>query len=58
MARYRRREGTYEEEDTIHVTLPAFCEDFVILLTLIEDDRPELRGRIHVLDLCKSLVRN
>ena len=49
--------STHEEEDTIHVALPTFREDLVILLALLENDTPELCGRIHVLDLCKFLLR-
>jgi hypothetical protein len=47
---YRR---THEEEDAVHVALPAFCERLVILLALLENDAPELCGRIDVLVLCK-----
>lgn len=53
--RYRR---THEDEDAIHVALPALYESLVIFLTLLENDGPELRRRIHVLDLCRSHVRN
>src|SRR5260221_1507027 len=58
LARSRRYERTHEEEDAIHVTFPTLHQHLVILLTLLEDDSPELRRRIHVLDLCESHVRN
>ena len=49
--------STHEEEDAIHVALPTFREGLVILLALLENDTPELCGRIHVLDLCEFLLR-
>ena len=57
MAQSRSYRRTHEEEDAIHVALPAFCEGLVILLTLFENDTPELCGRIDVLDLCESHFR-
>jgi len=51
---YRR---TYEEKDAIHVALPTFCEGLVILVTLLENNAPELCGRIVVPDLCGSRFR-
>jgi hypothetical protein len=51
MAQSRRYRRTHEEEDAIHVAFPAFCEGLVILLTLFENDTPELCRRIDVLDL-------
>jgi hypothetical protein len=57
MAQSRRYKRTHEEEDAIHVALPTFCEDLVILLALLENDAPELCGRIGVLDLCEYHFR-
>jgi hypothetical protein len=57
MAQGRSYRRTHEEEDAIHVALPAFCEGLVILLSLFENDTPELCGRIDVLDLCGSHFR-
>lgn len=56
MAQNRSYKRTHEEEDAIHVTLPTFCEDLVILLALLENDAPELCGRIGVLDLCEYIT--
>ena len=57
VAQRRSHRRTHEEEDSIHVALPAFCEGPVILLTLLENDTPELCGRIDVLVLCGSHFR-
>jgi hypothetical protein len=57
MAQGRSYRRTHEEEDAIHVALPAFCEGLVILLTLFENDTPELCGRIDELDICGSRLR-
>jgi hypothetical protein len=57
MAQGKRYRRTHEEEDAIHVALPAFCKDLVVLLTLFENDAPELRGRIYALDLCGSHLK-
>jgi hypothetical protein len=57
MAQGRSLRRTHEEEDAIHVALPAFCEGPVILLTLLENDAPELCGRIDILDICVSHFR-
>jgi len=48
-----RGEKAREEEDTVHVALPTFCEGLVILvlLTLFDNDIPKLCGGIHVFDL-------
>jgi hypothetical protein len=52
LTRSRRYERTHEDEDAIHVSFPTLYQRLVILLTLLEDNGPELRGRIHVLDVC------
>jgi len=49
---------TNEDEDAIHVTLPRFDEGPVVLLAFVENDSPELRGRVHILDLWECQVRN
>ena len=55
---WRRIYGrTHEDEDSVHVALPTFHEGLIILLTLLENDAPELRGRTHVFDLCVFLWR-
>ena len=54
MAQCRSYRRTHKKDDAIHVALPVFCEGLVILLTLLENDTPELCRRIDVLVLCGS----
>jgi hypothetical protein len=58
MAQCRSYRRTHEEEDAIHIALPTLCEGLVILLTLLEDDTPELCGRIDVLVFCGSHLQD
>ena len=59
LTRSRRYEGTHEDEDAIQVAFkfPTLYQRLVLLLTLLEDNGPELRGRIHVLNVCESHMR-
>ena len=40
LARGRRYKRTHEDEDTIHVALPAFHKCLIVLLTLPKNDGP------------------